>query len=70
VPLLTKLEGGTSPAKEIFADITVVDEWTEYSVDFSSEAGANHKKLVLFFNGGQSDGNAEDIYYIDDIKWE
>ena len=70
VPLLTKLEGGTSPAKEIFADITVVDEWTEYSVDFSSEAGANHKKLVLFFNGGQSDGTAEDIYYIDDIKWE
>jgi len=70
VPLLTKLEGGTSPAKEIFADITVVDEWTEYTVDFSSEAGANHEKLVLFFNGGQSDGTAEDIYYIDDIKWE
>lgn len=70
VPLLTKLEGGTSPAKEIFADITVVDKWTEYTVDFSSEAGANHKKLVLFFNGGQSDGTAEDIYYIDDIKWE
>ncbi len=70
VPLLAKLEGGTSPVKEIFIDISVVDEWTEYTVDFSDQAAANHQKVVFFFNGGQSDGTAEDIYYIDDIKWE
>ena len=70
VPLLAKLEGGSSPAKEIFVDIDVVDEWTEYTVDFSSEAAANHKSIVFFFNVGQTDGTAEDIYYIDDIKWE
>lgn len=70
VPLLAKLEGGTSPVKEIFIDVSVVDEWTEYTVDFSDQAPANHQKIVFFFNGGQSDGTAEDIYYIDDIKWE
>jgi len=70
VPLLAKLEGGTSPVKEVFIDVTVVDEWTEYTVDFSDQAAANHQKIVFFFNGGQSDGTAEDIYYIDDIKWE
>ena len=70
VPLLVKLEGGTSPAKEIFIDISVVGEWTEYTIDFSDQASANHQKLVFFFNGGQSSGTAADIYYIDDIKWE
>ena len=70
VPLLVKLEGGTSPAKEIFIDISVVDEWTEYTVDFSDQATENHESVVLFFNAGQTDGTAEDIYYIDDIKWE
>tara|TARA_R100001369_G_scaffold92902_1_gene141283 strand:- start:123201 stop:125129 length:1929 start_codon:yes stop_codon:yes gene_type:complete len=70
VPLLVKLEGGTSPAKEIFIDISVVGEWAEYTVDFSDQASANHQKVVFFFNGGQSSGTAADIYYIDDIKWE
>jgi molybdopterin-binding protein len=70
VPLLVKLEGGTSTPKEIFIDITVVDQWTEYTIDFSDQASANHQKLVFFFNGGQSSGTATDIYYIDDIRWE
>ncbi|WP_026837316.1 hypothetical protein [Gillisia sp. JM1] len=70
VPLLVKLEGGTSPVKEIFISIDVVGEWTEYTVDFSDQADANHQKLVLFFNAGENDGTAADIYFIDDIKWE
>jgi hypothetical protein len=70
VPLLAKLEGGSSPAKEIFIDISVVDQWTEYTVDFSDQASANHQSVVFFFNAGETDGTAADIYYIDDIKWE
>ncbi|WP_157480497.1 hypothetical protein [Gillisia sp. CAL575] len=70
VPLLAKLEGGSSTPKEVFIDINVVDKWTEYTIDFSDQAAENHKKIVFFFNGGQADGTAADIYYIDDIKWE
>ncbi len=69
VPLLVKLEGGTSPVKEVFIDIDVVGEWAEYTVDFTDQAGSDHKKLVLFFNGGQSDGTPTDTYYIDDLKF-
>ena len=70
VPLLAKLEGGTSGAKEVWGAITTANAWTEYTFDFSDQAAANHKKIVLFFNGGASDGTASDIYYIDDLKWE
>ena len=70
VPLLAKLEGGSSPAKEVWGAITTTDSWTEYTFDFSDQAGANQNKVVLFFNGGQNDGTASDIYYIDDLKWE
>jgi len=69
VPLMAKLEGGTS-AKEVIIDINVVDEWAEYTVDFSDQATENHASIVFFFNVGQTDGTAADIYYIDDIKWE
>ncbi|MHB1147208.1 MAG: carbohydrate binding domain-containing protein [Lutibacter sp.] len=70
VPLLAKLEGGTSGAKEVWGTITTANAWTEYTFDFSDQAAANHKKIVLFFNGGASDGTASDIYFIDDLKWE
>lgn len=70
VPLLAKLEGGSSGAKEVWGAITTANAWTEYTFDFSDQAAANHKKIVLFFNGGASDGTAADIYYIDDLKWE
>ena len=70
VPLLAKLEGGTSGPKEVWGDITTANAWTEYTFDFSDQAAANHKKIVLFFNGNQTDGTAADIYYIDDLKWE
>jgi len=70
VPFLAKLEGGTSPVNEVWGAIETVGEWAEITFDFSSQASANHKTLVLFFNGGANDGTAADIYYIDDLKWE
>ncbi|MCB9080098.1 MAG: T9SS type A sorting domain-containing protein [Lewinellaceae bacterium] len=66
--LLVKLEGGSSPAKEIPVPITEINKWVEYTVDFTSQAGASHKKLVFFFNAGVLPGPS-DIYYIDDIRF-
>lgn len=70
VQFLSKLEGGTSGANEIWSDITTTGEWTEYTVDFSSQATENHTKLVLFFNAGKDDGGSTDKYYLDNIRWE
>ncbi len=69
-PLLAKLEGGTSGPKEVWGNIDVVDQWAEYTFDFSDQAAENHQKVVFFFNGGQTDGTATDIYYIDDIEFD
>ncbi|HZV70024.1 MAG TPA: T9SS type A sorting domain-containing protein [Saprospiraceae bacterium] len=68
VPILFKLEGGSSPAKEVFVDASNPGHWVEYTIDFSGEASANHKKLGIFFNAGQ-DPQAGDVYYIDDIRF-
>ena len=69
VPLLAKLEGGTSGGKEVWGAITTANAWTEYIFDFSDQAAANHQKVVFFFNGGQTDGTASDLYYIDDVRF-
>jgi hypothetical protein len=63
---LFKLEGGVSPAYEVWEDISTTNTWVEYTIDFSSQAAADHKKIAIFFNGGQ-DGEDGDIYYIDDM---
>ncbi len=68
VPILFKLEGGASPAKEIFVDAQSAGEWNEYTVDFSGEALSSHRKIAIFFNAGQ-DPEAGDVYLIDDINW-
>lgn len=65
---LAKLEGGASAPKEIPVQITEGGSWQEYTVDFSDQAIASHKKIVLFFNHGTLP-EAGDVYYIDDIKW-
>lgn len=65
--ILFKLEGGASPAKEVFVDITETNTWVEYSADFSSEANANHTRFVLFFNAGV-EPDSGDVYYVDDIS--
>ena len=67
--LLVKLEGGDSPAKEVPVQITELNKWVEYTVDFTSQVAAKHKKLVLFFNAGKLPG-ANDVYFIDDLRFE
>ncbi|MFZ4544961.1 MAG: T9SS type A sorting domain-containing protein [Saprospiraceae bacterium] len=64
---LFKLEGGLSPAKEVWVDVTEPNKWVTYTVDFSSEAASNHKKIVIFFNASVK-ATAGDIYYIDDFE--
>ncbi len=67
-PVLFKLEGGISPAKEVWVNITDLNQWAEYTIDFSSQAASNHKKLVIFFNGGNLP-DPGDEYFIDDLRW-
>lgn len=66
--ILFKLEGGASPAVEVPVDVTEAGSWVQYEVDFSNQAIASHKKIVLFFNAGTLP-QAGDTYYIDDIQW-
>jgi hypothetical protein len=66
--ILFKLEGGLSPVKEIFQTVPSANEWVTYTVDFSSEAAASHKKIVFFFNAGVN-GEPGDVYFIDEIEW-
>src|SRR4030095_292956 len=42
VPFLLKLEGGTSPGKEIWVNTAASNTWETLTADFSSEACANH----------------------------
>ncbi len=67
-PLLTKLEGGTSAAKEIWSSIDTIGTWVEYRIDFSDQATESHNKLAIFFNGGVENGGT-DVYQIDDIRF-
>jgi Secretion system C-terminal sorting domain len=68
VPVLLKLEGGSSPAKEIFTEISAANEWYTVSADFSGEAGNDHKRVCLFFNAGVETSTIDD-YYIDNFRW-
>lgn len=68
VPLLFKLEGGTSNAREVTAAITQINSWQSYLIDFSAFAGENHRKLAIFFNQGVVPP-AGDEYLIDDLRW-
>lgn len=68
VPILFKLEGGSSPAKEIWVNVTQPGEWVQYTIDFSDQSIASHRKIAIFFNAGM-DPQPGDVYYIDDIHW-
>ncbi|WP_124980980.1 carbohydrate binding domain-containing protein [Nonlabens xiamenensis] len=68
-PVIAKLEGGTTPL-ELTQDITVLNDWVEYSFDFSSVTGAGNDQLVIFFNAGQMNGTTQDIYFLDDLRFE
>ncbi len=65
--ILFKLEGGASPPVETRVPVTALNTWVEYGVDFSSQAGASHKRIVFFFNAGD-DSDQGGVYFIDDIK--
>lgn len=67
VPLLFKLEGGTSTPFEVSQTVSSTGEWVEYTADFSGEAGANHEKIAIFLNAGVMP-TQQDIYYLDDIR--
>jgi hypothetical protein len=66
--VLAKMEGGASSPSEVWIDIVETNKWVQYSVDFSSQALASHKKVILFFNAG-NDPEVGDVYYIDDLSW-
>ena len=64
--VLFKLEGGASPAKEIFIDITEANAWVDYSADFSEFANEDHKRIAIFMAAGMAFEN-DTTFYIDDI---
>jgi hypothetical protein len=68
VPMLFKIEGGTTGDKEVPAEITTTEEWVEYVIDFSEFVDSDNTKLVIFLNSGNTP-TEENIYYIDDIEW-
>ncbi|RMB59406.1 T9SS C-terminal target domain-containing protein [Dokdonia sinensis] len=66
IPLVAKVEGGTTPL-EIMTVMDVSDQWVEYTFNFSSVADSGNTTLVIFFNFNESDGSVNDTYYIDDL---
>ncbi|MEO5905167.1 MAG: hypothetical protein ABIQ11_00460, partial [Saprospiraceae bacterium] len=69
VPFLIKLEGGTSPAYEVWVNTKLDGGWETLIVDLSSQADANHTRLCVFPNGGQNSPN-EDTYLLDNLRFE
>ncbi|MBC7775483.1 MAG: T9SS type A sorting domain-containing protein [Phycisphaerae bacterium] len=65
--LLIKLEGGPNAPMEVANQVTELNKWVTYTVDFSSQIGKGHKKFVIFFNAGVN-GEPGDVYHIDNIK--
>ncbi len=68
-PMLFKLEGGTSAAKEIFDTIKTANTWQTFNIDFSGVKANNYKNIAIFFNVANAN-SGNDIYLIDDIKWK
>jgi hypothetical protein len=66
-PVLMKLEGGSSPAKEEWTSITEANKWVTLSRDFSSQVGKDHKRVCFFFNGGENTPQETNIY-IDNVR--
>ena len=69
-PILMKLEGGSSPPAEIWTEYTTPGEWERLTVDFSGQAGMDHKRICFFLNGGVDHPEGTEDYYIDDIALE
>ena len=48
----------------------MINSWQEFSYDFSDSISKENTTLVLFFNAGQSNGSNQDVYFIDNLRWE
>ena len=68
-PLLVKLEGGSSPAYEVWTATSGSGQWETITVDLSSQAAAEHTRLCLFPNGGVSQAT-EDVYFLDNLRMD
>ena len=64
---LFKLEGPGGPAVEKIVDITVANQWVEYSFDLSAGAGYSNLKTVLVSFNSFVLGD-DKTYYFDDIR--
>lgn len=65
--VLFKLEGSATGVYEVQSPITVAEEWTELSFDFSEVAGVNDfTKVVIFFDPGVAESS--DTYFFDNIR--
>lgn len=68
--VLAKLEGGTSPASEVWSPFSqTTTDWVHFVFDFSSQSAANHNKIILFFDAGQTGGANPTDYYFDNLQW-
>ena len=68
IQVLAKIEGGS--AVEKWSDFSMINSWQEFSYDFSDSISKENTTLVLFFNAGQSNGSNQDVYFIDNLRWE
>jgi hypothetical protein len=64
--LKVKLEGGNSAETEQDIYVSRLDEWVNYTFDFSEQADEDHQKIAIFFNAGVTN-DGTDIYFIDDV---
>ncbi len=69
IPMLFKLEGGTSGVKEIWDTVKTANAWVTFNIDFSSVKANNYKNVAIFFNGSVAN-TGNDIYLIDDLQWK
>ncbi len=58
-------ESNNSLFYELTATLSVTNEWTELTLDFSSAPSGVYEKLVLFFDFGNG---STDTYYFDDLR--
>ncbi len=68
IPVLLKLEGGSSPAVETFVNYTTEGQWQKLSADFSAQATMNHTRACIFLNAGVEPATAID-YHIDNFRF-
>jgi len=68
-PMLIKLEGGTSPAYEVWTETTGSGNWETVTANFASQGATDHTRLCIFPNGGVGQAT-EDVYLIDNLRMD